>query len=325
MGHFWSYRNLSVIVVYSIFALLIAEINITIATNEPMNHIKCTKHINSTLSDQKKFKELILNWWQKNNVPQPRQCDYKIKSPYKNEYMRSMTAPEIKTFPCHQNMTPPHYFFKGSIKNGYLEGKGRLWFMGDRDWKTFSNEKRKEIKEKNVCFATNHLVNNLRVQEIIGTFKNGSLHGTSRVILSDDSFFISSYKNGKSHGYHRSFSKKGTLFNAGLYEKGWEKGYHWKNVSNHLLYEDRSMVVDDIKPTLVFPFSDDGTLGDPIAGDYCPSGSLGNIKKIGITNITSTASFDCVLDIHYDLLDKVNYTYSPVSYTHLTLPTNREV
>ena len=71
------------------------------------------------------------------------------------------------------------------------------------------------------------------------------------------------------------------------------------------------MVVNNVKPTLLFPFLDDGTLGDPIAGDFFPhSGALENLHKVILTNITSTICSDCLLDIQYKVQEKENYTYS---------------
>ena len=302
---------MSFIVVNFIICLLIVQIHITIAKNKPIEDLNSENHGQNTMSDKEKFKALILDWWKNNNVPKPLQCNLKIRSSYKNTYLSKMNSPEIKSFPCKVNKTSPHYDFKGSIKNGYLEGKGKLLFMSNEDWKKLPSDKRKAVKEKHVCFSATHTVNNELMKEIIGTFKNGSLHGTTRITFADDSFSIGTYKNGKAHGYQRSFNQNGSLLDAGLYERGWKIGYHWKNISNHLIYQDKSMVVDDIKPTIIFPLLDDGTLGDPIAGDYFQhSGTLENIHRISLTKITSTNSSDCLLDTQYKLKEKENYTYS---------------
>ena len=103
------------------------------------------------MSDKGKFKALILDWWKNTNVPKPLQCNLKIRSSYKNTYLSKMNSPEIKSFPCKVNKISPHYDFKGSIKNGYLEGKGKLLFMSNEDWKKLSSDKRKAVKEKHVC------------------------------------------------------------------------------------------------------------------------------------------------------------------------------
>ena len=299
------------IVVVSAFYLLIYQVHTTVAKNKQTDENYSKNNGTSTLLHDVKFKQLILDWWEKNNVPNPNKCNYKIRSSYNNTYIRRKSSPEIKSFPCQANTTSPHYVFKGFVNNGHLDGKGRLLFMSNQDWKKLPKQKRKNMEENHVCFSTTHMVNNQRVREIVGTFKNGALYGMARITFTDYSFSIGRYKNGKAHGYQRSFNQNGSLLDAGLYENGWKIGYHWKSLSYHLLYQDKSMVVDVIKPILLFPFLKDGTLGDPIAGDYFPhSGALENIHKITITNITPTNSSYCIPDIVYKLQDKENYTYS---------------
>ena len=204
---------------YSISTLLITQIGVGIAKNNPIEVIKSENHGQNTLLYEEQFKKVILDWWKNNNVPKPLQCNYKIRPSYKKTYLSKMSSPEIKSFPCQTNKTSPHYDFKGSIVNGSLEGKGRLLFMSEQDWLKLSTEKRNDAKGKNVCFTAMHLVNNQHVREIIGTFKNGSLHGTTKITFPDNSFSIGTYKKGKAHGYQRSFNRNGSLLDAVLYEK----------------------------------------------------------------------------------------------------------
>ena len=197
-------------VVYFITYILVAQIHMTIANNKPME-VHNSENGGQNMSQQEKLKEIILDWWKSNNVSKPLQCNHKISSVYKNTYLRKMQSPEIKSFPCEVNTASPYYNFKGSIENGYLVGKGRLLFLSNQDWLKLPSERRKYIKEKHVCFSTTFPVNNQHVKEIIGTFKNGYMHGSTRITFKDDSFNIGTYKNGKAHGYQRNFNQHGSL------------------------------------------------------------------------------------------------------------------
>ena len=307
MAVFALYRIFSLVFVYYTLSFVIAQIDITVARRKQTEEVN---YEDSALSNQTRFKELFLDWWRNNSVPKPLKCNYKIRASYKNKYISRMTIPEIKSFPCRANTYSLNYTFTGSIENGYLEGKGRLLLLDEKDWIKLSKQKREDITNKNVCFTISRFVNDPDIKEIIGTFKDGYLHGIAKITFTDYSFSITTYKNGKICGYQRSFDQNEHLLDAGVYQKGLKTGHFWKNVSHHLLYQDQSMVVDDIKPTIVFPFLEDGTLGDPFAGDYFPHyGALENIHRILLTNIAPTISSDCVLHVQYRIQEKQNYTY----------------
>ena len=266
----------------------------------------------------------IKKWWQGNNLTKPLDCKYKAIPIYTaNKLFNMISAPEIKSFPCSGGDVTPHFYFKGIIRDGYLEGKGKLVFINETEWLSLSpsDVRRKEVMAYsgfNVCFKASDFQGR-GIKEIVGTFKNGSLHGLAKVTYMDNAFSIGSYKNGKAHGYRRVFDSKSSLIDAGGYEIGWEAGCHWKLRFGNLLYQDREMINDNVTPMIVFPIGENGNMQEPIAGDYFQqSCALENIYKVQLISILSSNS-SCLLNIRYKLSEKENYTYSLCSKTRYPL------
>ena len=258
----------------------------------------------------------ITKWWRKQNVTKPLKCKHKISKNYPSKkIIKLLSAPEIKSFPCSGNASSQKYHFKGLIRKGYLEGEGKLEFISDKEWSKLSHldSKRKEIMAlRNVCVIASDSQGK-EIKEIIATFKNGLIHGLTKVTYIDKSFYIGHYKDGKAHGYGRNFDSEGDLLDAGGYLGGWKAGHHWVKRFGHLLYQKLDIVNDYTSPTLVFPIANDSSLKDPIAGNYFHySGTLSNISSVTLTNLLSSQS-DCTLDIEFKLPSLENYSYSLAS------------
>ena len=275
-------------------------------------------------NDHLKLMASVLRWWQLSNVPEILRCKYTAIPIYTAHKLLNMTpVHEIKSFPCTEDEASPPFYFDGIIKNGYLEGRGKLVFIGEKEWSKQSpldieNKERMALASFKVCLKASFFQGK-GIKEIAGTFKNGSLHGLAKVTYTDNSLSIGSYKNGKVHGYKREFDPKNNLLDAGGYEIGLKAGSHWSVRFGHLLYQDREIFNDDVRPTILFPIADDGSLNEPIAGDYFQhSGSLENIHKVELIRILSSSS-KCLLNMEYKLSDKENYTYSLCSKTRYPL------
>ena len=276
-------------------------------------------------SSDEHVKSLIVDWWKKNNEPKPISCDFKIKTSYKDTFLNGFVAPQIKTYPCSEpSKIHTRFYFKGdTVKNGFVDGKGKLFYVDNQQWSKLPPEKKKEITKQNICLSARNLLQR-NVIEIIGGFKNGLLHGTAKVSYDGNCFSIATYKKGKVHGYHRVFTSNGTLEEAGIYEKGWPTGRHWRVESSNLILYDRSMITDDLIPSLVFPISRDGNLKETMAGNYYPySGALDNIHRVILTGRISNPS-TCVLDVKYKLLEKETYSYSMFSGKKFSLFSNKK-
>ena len=282
--------------------------------------VKTTDINDSLCASPHNVKDLILEWWKRNDESKPFSCNFKINRSYKNSFLVGIVVPEVKVITCpeSQKNSSRLYFKGGGIKNGYLEGKGKLAYINDKQWKNLLPQKKKEIAEQNICLKAYNL-DSKNVEEIIGNFRKGFLHGKAKVSYTEGSHSIANYKNGKVHGYQRMFGPNGTLVEAGVFDGGWPTGSFWKMEYDNLIFYDRSIVVDDYKKSVVFPLTKEGSLRDPMAGDFNPhSSSLVNIHQALLKGVVSDKS-DCVLEIDYQLLEKETYSYSIFSRTKFPL------
>ena len=295
-----------------IFILIIPPISIVQSKDKDKSNIPSDQNI----------KNGIFAWLKTHSDPKPIKCDWKVKNQYNNTYLNGLVAPQVKIFHCKDRSKTPRFYFKGGkLKDGNLEGKGRLSYISPEMWSNLLPHNRSQIIEQNICLKAENLLEK-NVKEIIGTFKKGLLHGNAKVMYDGNSFSIATYKSGKLQGYQRIFSPNGTLMEAGVYNGGWPTGNHWKIESSHLVFNDKSLILDDIRYSLVFPLSDDGMLKDVMAGWYNPySGSLENIRRVKLTRKVSNTS-DCVFIVKYKLLDKASYSYSTFSKTRFSLSFN---
>ena len=143
-------------------------------------------------------KSAIMRWWGRNNLSKPIKCNYKTTEHYREyEFIKFLAAPEVKSFFCSGSSTSPRYYFDGLIREGNLEGKGRLVFISNKEWLNLSpsDSKRKKImamQNLRVCFKISTFQSR-EIKEIIGTFRNGSLHGLTKVTYIDNSFYIGAF------------------------------------------------------------------------------------------------------------------------------------
>ena len=177
---------------------------------------------NTNLFDHDKHKKImgsILRWWQYNNITKFLDCKFRQTSIYtKKEIFNMIFTPEIKSFPCTREATTPQFYFIGNIRNGYLEGKGKLLFITDKEWSKVPPSKRKEmlaLSNFHVCLKISNFQGKA-IKKIEGTFKNGALHGMAKVSYMDNTLSIGSYKYGRAHGYRREFNQKHNLFSFPL-------------------------------------------------------------------------------------------------------------
>ena len=292
--------------------ILILYLSSTITNLEATRNKICFSNVT-----YREIKDIILDWWGNNDVKKPLKCKYNRGTSYEQTFFDMMSVPAAKTFPCVGKSDALHYHYNGLIKDGHLDGKGKLTFISDEEWSKIphSAKQRKDsiaLKNSNVCFQK-AFYHGLRIKEVIGTFRNGSLYGQAKITYIDNAISIGHYRNGKADGFIRMFNTRNRLVDVGGFQMGLEVGFHWKQRYGHLLYQDRTMINDNISLTLVIPISDDGTLQYPIAGDYFPhSGALENIHKIKLLS-GSLSKPNCIMELAYTLLERENYTYSLAS------------
>ena len=74
-------------------------------------------------NNYRQIKSTIMKWWRKNNVTKPIACKYKnAKKYHENEFVKFISRPEIKSFPCSAHDTSTRYYFKGMINERFIEG-----------------------------------------------------------------------------------------------------------------------------------------------------------------------------------------------------------
>lgn len=258
-------------------------------------------------------KTYVLKWWQSHDENSHKKC--KIK---KNDNLKSnldvenllIAVPEINSFSCKNDSKYRQFYFTGELKEDRLEGKGKLMFLNATTFRKLSKEKQKQIQKQKICFKLNDGQIGKSIVEIIGSFSNGSLQGRSKLTYLDGSYSISNFMSGKRNGYHQTFDSNGDLIDAGMYSNGFEIGYHWSKQFGHFLFQGRNIVSNHNQKTLVFPLLNNGSLGDPMVGNYyAHTGLLENVYQIDVLEVTSKKS-ECDLDIEYQTGSKTNISYS---------------
>ena len=100
----------------------------------------------------------------------------------------------------------------------------------DTEWSKLSrlDQKRKMAmsQKHNNIFLKIFTYEDTDIADIDGTFYNGDLHGSSKIVYIDNSSSLGQYKNGRVHGYMRRYDGNGHMIAAGEYEHGFERGYH---------------------------------------------------------------------------------------------------
>lgn len=274
---------------------------------------KASFQVDQKFEDFSIVKNHILKWWKENGINSHKNCKT-LKTLSANSSMNIENllgkVPEIVSFPCENIAKFRPFYFTGEFKDNKLEGKGKLVFLNSTTWKKLSISKQKQIQEKRICFELGDAQQVSTLVEIVGRFSNGSLNGRSKLTYTDGSFSLSNYASGKRNGYHQMFNYKGYLYEAGIYTKGFENGHHWRKGFDHIIYQDKSIVANDRQKTIVFPLLSNGSLDDPILGDYYHySGVLENAYKVKQIYVGSKKS-DCGLNLEYQVGTKVNYSYS---------------
>ena len=77
-------------------------------------------------------------------------------------------------------MTSSMYLFHNLDKTYYPEGKGKLRMISESEWVTWSDTEKNNFLKRNICYE---IVggDQREIQEIVGTFINGTLHGQAKL------------------------------------------------------------------------------------------------------------------------------------------------
>ena len=284
---------------------------LTVVNSKSDKEIVDTDMAKISCDERTDFKKNIVDWWNKMKDTECIKCKINkhIASNKIFDVSKFIKVPEISTSPCNKNTVFRPFTFTRQIIDNELFGQGKLDFINPKEWKKLSKEKRNKINEQKVCFTVSQDQQLNPIEELIGTFKNRRLNGRSKVKYKDNSFSIAGYRHGKLYGFYKRFNSNQDLLSVGIYENGLEVGYHWFKKFDHLVYENRNVISHRIKPTVVFPILDDGSLADPILGNYYPHpGVIENIYQIEITGVKTNIS-NCLLDLDYKLMKRLDFNY----------------
>ena len=284
------------------FSLTIFVLSLTLRSTKSQTNLNSQGSHND-------IKNKIQEWWKENNNQVKRNClDHKPTLP-KLPFQGARLRLRIRGYNCLDNTNPSLYLFNGSNKSHYPEGKGKLRLVSETEWSTWPDSEKNAFFERNICYEMMGIKNS-EVDEIIGSFKNGSLEGTSKIRFQDNTTFISKFKDGYLHGFLRSWNRNGSLLIVENYKKGVEFGKRWSIVMDHLLYLNADILNAKEKHlSVVFPILTNGSLDDPMLGTFLPHlNVLDDVHDVQITGIDSKTE-DCILKISYKKMKKKNYRY----------------
>ena len=303
---------------FTTYISLISTLGISLCINtnvifkaNAVNNSHCSIYNNECkypLSNHYKIKNTILEWWKHNNISIPLECKSKNRYKDNKDVAKYFSVPKIESYPCKPNQSPQQCLFTGNVKNGHLEGKGKLKILYQRDWISLPEDTRNNITQRNMCY---NLINvrGKKSLEIIGKFKKGLLSGTAKITSEDKSITISNFKHGRFHGFRRDWDELGNLIRVGEYNMGLKTGYHWTSELGHLIFLDESPIVNKFPLAIMFEYSKAGFLGEPIIGNFhLHQGTLENVHKVELTGIQSNVS-ECLLKLEYKILEKELYKY----------------
>ena len=258
--------------------------------------------------------EEILQWWSKVSVQKPIQCKmnsiytlpFHQSSSVKNIINDLSSVPIVRSHPCLEtDQKYLDYVFKGSIKNGHFEGPGKLKIF-EHWWDIDTIDE----KAKETCIST---IGNQRNMEIVGNFKNGTLHGVAKIVLQDNSTTISNYVNGEAHGAERMWDPRKKLFSYSYRIKSQKKSKCWKADETYLYVTDYCSFVqedDDFSSIILIPFNSDEEI---LVGTFNTLRLIGGtaegvIEELHSANIEITSSDkDCFMMLKWHLENKKDY------------------
>ena len=230
----------------------------------------------SALSSCNKDVFKIEEWWREMSVQKPLKCEtpkrWIRESPLLKLFSKQMP---VVSFPCGPDETPTKYNFKGKIKDGRLDGIGKLKL----GWKVLT------VGDDETCLKVNRVLGHEPL-EIIGTFVNGYLEGNVKIVVGDGQVVIGNYVNGLAQGFRREWNENGNLTFAGFSYRGAKIGQAWSRVGKSLVYNDIATVDRSDDLTVVVPIEEDSINRKIISGTYWPHVyTLSDFYQIEMENV----------------------------------------
>ena len=266
--------------------------------------------ISNKIDDHNEIKNKVEKWWKESSNQTRRKCKEEKLTLPKIPILESIKRIQIKSYSCPNNTKhETRYRFHGLDKSNYPEGKGKLKLILNSEWSKLSKDEKNKFNQLGICYEM-IAGSQGEIKEIIGIFKNGSLHGPAKIVWTENSTVIANFKDGYLNGYQRTWNGNGDLVMAGYYKKGMEIGSYWKRVKDHLVFVNSEMLkFNHERISLIFPILANGLLGAPVAGSFHPHlDILEDAHDVLLTGIKSSPD-ECMLQIDYQRTTKKNSRY----------------
>jgi hypothetical protein len=245
----------------------------------------------------------IEDWWQEMSIQKPIKCKTPKKwiheSPLLKLFSKQMP---VVSYPCRTDETPLRYSFKGQVKEGRLDGLGKLKL----------GSKVLDVGNEDTCLKVNRVLGQDPL-EIIGTFVNGYLEGNVKIVLGDGKVVIGNYVNGLAQGFRREWNENGTLQFAGFSHRGAKIGKAWTRIGKSLIYDDIATINRSDDLTVVIP-NGDSIDRKILSGKYWPHiYTLADFYETEIVNVDFEAD-SCFLKLESKPSNKESESYFDVRF-----------
>ena len=252
--------------------------------------------------------EEIVKWWKDISTTKPYKChanhgayDF-VTSPKIANFMEDLSnVPYIVALACSKyGMVPSdNYVFKGNVTNGQIVGLGKLKFV--------TNSLDGDNSEEKSCF-----INNKNVQEVVGTFVNGTLEGPAKVTLSNSRVILSNFVNGSPFGPTRTWKANDEILHSYSYQakrSSMSIGRKWIRYKEMLIWTSESSYVQDEDKELWSILVPMNVSEDIVAGKY--NSLTGMVDQVHSVDVKITnQSKDCLLSLTTKILDPKDYMMS---------------
>lgn len=132
----------------------------------------------------------------------------------------------VYSFKCQPGQVPLDHSFRGEIVDGQYRGSGKLK-VGQG-----------QIPETDCCLNFKKILKE-NIVEVVGTFKDGLLHGVAKISLENGAVVIANFANGLFDGLRREWNPDGGLTFVGYYHQGAKAGKCFTRYGNQHIFKHR--------------------------------------------------------------------------------------
>ncbi len=240
--------------------------------------------------------ELILQFWNKSSVQSVIKCSINDnswqKTPQELDNIENWNQ-IVASYQCQPEEKPVLFSFKGKTDNYKLEGAGKLRLGKNIDLNHVHD---------NLCISLG--VKN--VQEMVGSFKNGQVHGPAKITFADDGgLIIANFKHGQYFGLKRDWSSDGVLEQVSYFNKVIMSSSWWKHAGNYLIYSPNTAKIHAGPAQMEFVL--DLATNETFIGNYVKSlDVLENVFKVQVDEAMLDSN-DCLMQPKWKHAEEMDF------------------